>query len=386
MAVKQFSIRNIPQKVLDTIMAEAELNQNLKHPNIVKFQGYIRQEAQLYFVLEFVENGSLTSIMKTFGPFPEVLARVYSEQVLRGLQYLHDRGIIHRDIKGCNILVAKDGTVKLADFGVSAKMSEQDKRFSVVGTPYWMAPEVIEMTGHHTTSDIWSLACTVIELLTGDPPYFELQSMSALFKIVSDPHPPLPEGITDLLKDFLLASFIKDPLQRPSAVSLLEHGWIKTQSVYGPTPTPLQRQQSVMFPQLTDSGGSEKRITSLQQAEEDISALREQIDELNGRLSSALADRQQALDVAHDCLKATSTSARMACEQKLGSLSLVGNLATTLEGEAAQVGEPKLVRSKSSFYSMDEQDAFLDYQYSKEWTADHLQKIGAETSFSSSSS
>jgi len=113
-------------------------------------------------------------------------------QVLQGLLYLHEQGVIHRDIKGANILTTADGTVKLADFGVATKSNVNE--YSVVGTPYWMAPEVIELSGASTASDIWSLGCTVIELLDGKPPYHNMQPMHALFKMVTDDHPPLPEG------------------------------------------------------------------------------------------------------------------------------------------------------------------------------------------------
>lgn len=119
-------------------------------------------------------------------------------QVLQGLHYLHDQGVIHRDIKGANILTTKDGTVKLADFGVSTSTlaSGQDKEAQVVGTPYWMAPEIIQLSGASSASDIWSVGCTVIELLQGKPPYHNLAAMPALFAIVNDDHPPLPEGIS----------------------------------------------------------------------------------------------------------------------------------------------------------------------------------------------
>lgn len=112
-------------------------------------------------------------------------------QVLQGLLYLHEQGVIHRDIKGANILTTKEGLVKLADFGVATKASGLDQS-SVVGTPYWMAPEVIELSGAVTASDIWSLGCTVIELIEGRPPYHKLQPMQALFRIVNDEHPPIP--------------------------------------------------------------------------------------------------------------------------------------------------------------------------------------------------
>ncbi len=114
-------------------------------------------------------------------------------QVLHGLLYLHEQGVIHRDIKGANILTTKEGLVKLADFGVATRATGLSES-SVVGTPYWMAPEVIELSGATTASDIWSLGCTVIELLDGKPPYHKLQPMPALFRIVNDDHPPLPES------------------------------------------------------------------------------------------------------------------------------------------------------------------------------------------------
>ena len=143
--------------------------------------------------LRYCENGSLHSIAKNFGRFPENLVGVYMSQVLHGILYLHEQGVIHRDIKGANILTTKEGLVKLADFGVASRTTGLNEA-SVVGTPYWMAPEVIELTGATTASDIWSLGCTVIELLEGKPPYHNLQPMPALFRIVNDDHPPLPQG------------------------------------------------------------------------------------------------------------------------------------------------------------------------------------------------
>ena len=372
-AVKQFSTRNIPQKDLDQIMAEAELNQSLKHPNIVKFLGYIRKENFLFFVLEFVENGSVTSIMKSFGSFPEVLARVYTEQVLAGLAYLHSCDIIHRDIKGCNILVAKDGTVKLADFGVSAKMSEQDKRFSVVGTPYWMAPEVIEMTGHHTASDVWSLGCTVIELLTGEPPYFQLQSMAALFKIVQDPHPPLPASISKDLTSFLELCFIKDPLKRPSARDMLSHKWIVSVSTYGPTPSPLQRQQSVML------GPSDIQIAKgIQQAGQELADLRKQLNDLNLKVSQLTTERDAATGLLREALASPTGPAQLVVRRKMADFCGVNDLGPSS-------GPPLRPSISSSLLSADELDGFIDFQYSREWLEGYKEDMAASILFASPS-
>ncbi len=124
------------------------------------------------------------------------------------------------------------GLVKLADFGVAAKLGELEEannslRLSVVGTPYWMAPEVIEMTSVTAAADIWSVACLSIELLTGQAPYYDLQPMSALFRIVQDEHPPLPEDISPGMHNMLLQCFNKDPQKRPDARTLLRHPWIQ---------------------------------------------------------------------------------------------------------------------------------------------------------------
>lgn len=118
-------------------------------------------------------------------------------QVLQGLLYLHDQGVIHRDIKGANILTTKDGKVKLADFGVSTRtLSGEGKEDKVFGTAFWMAPEVIQLSGATTASDIWSLGSTVIELLEGNPPYYHMPQMAAMYAIVNDDHPPLPQGVS----------------------------------------------------------------------------------------------------------------------------------------------------------------------------------------------
>ncbi|RHZ54096.1 uncharacterized protein CDV56_105079 [Aspergillus thermomutatus] len=224
-AVKQIKLADLPKSELRVIMLEIDLLKNLDHPNIVKYHGFVKSAETLNIILEYCENGSLHSISKNFGRFPENLVGLYMSQVLHGLLYLHEQGVIHRDIKGANILTTKEGLVKLADFGVASRTTGLSES-SVVGTPYWMAPEVIELSGATTASDIWSLGCTVIELLEGKPPYYNLQPMPALFRIVNDDHPPLPQGASPAVKDFLMQCFQKDPNLRVSARKLLKHPWI----------------------------------------------------------------------------------------------------------------------------------------------------------------
>eukprot|EP00743_Colponemidia_sp_Colp-15_P006476 GILK01006971.1.p1 GENE.GILK01006971.1~~GILK01006971.1.p1 ORF type:complete len:1130 (+),score=224.67 GILK01006971.1:94-3483(+) len=225
-AIKQIPIHNISDEQSASIKMEINLLKKLKHDNIVKYVEIITSAGVMNIVLEYVESGSLANITKKFGSFPESLVAIYVTQVLKGLGYLHEQGVIHRDIKGANILITKEGFVKLADFGVATKLSEAEKSNSVVGTPYWMAPEIIEMCSPTTACDIWSVGCVVVELLTGHPPYYDLAPMPALFRIVRDEYPPLPEDISPALKNFLLQCFQKDPALRVDAPTLLRHQWI----------------------------------------------------------------------------------------------------------------------------------------------------------------
>ena len=217
-------------------MTEVELLKSLNHKNVVQYLGSFQTRHYLYIVMELVEAGSLASIIKKsyFGPFPEGLVAVYIDQVLRGLAYLHAQGVVHRDVKGANILTTREGHVKLADFGVAARLGEEGHRHATTveeeehaqpaGTPYWMAPEVIELKTVTTASDIWSVGCLAVELLTGQPPYFDMQPLSALYNIVQEPHPPLPSGASEQMRDFLLLCFHKVcMLMIPYDVQVLNH-------------------------------------------------------------------------------------------------------------------------------------------------------------------
>jgi serine/threonine protein kinase len=247
-AIKQISLTRIPTGALASLVTEVELLKALNHCNVVQYLGSFRTRTDLYIIMELVENGSLAAVIKAqqFGPFPEPLVGMFIHQVLQGLAYLHDQGVVHRDIKGANILTTKDGVVKLADFGVAARLGDSNtggggggggdtttttndaagEETQPAGTPYWMAPEVVELKTVTTASDIWSVGCLAVELLTGQPPYYELQPLSALYNIVQNPHPPLPTIASPSMLDFLLQCFRKDPTSRPSAKELLQHPWV----------------------------------------------------------------------------------------------------------------------------------------------------------------
>ena len=248
-AVKEIALRRLDDKARRALRLEIQLLTELgAHENVIALRGVVEHDAYVYVVLELAENGSLASLVKPtkFGVCAEPLARVYVRQILRGLEYLHARGVVHRDVKGANVLTTKDGVVKIADFGVALRRSidvdtddtrtDDTSDLDVQGTPYWMAPEAIEISAGKAVgfaSDVWSVACVTLELLTGAPPYFDMQPMPAMFAIVNNDRPPLPNGVSAECRDFLKRCFRKDPAKRPSARDALAHAWL---AVDDPTP------------------------------------------------------------------------------------------------------------------------------------------------------
>ena len=241
-AVKEIALRRLDDKARRALRLEIQLLTELgAHENVIALRGVVEHDAYVYVVLELAENGSLASLVKPtkFGVCAEPLARVYVRQILRGLEYLHARGVVHRDVKGANVLTTKDGVVKIADFGVALRRSidvdtddtrtDDTSDLDVQGTPYWMAPEAIELSAGKAVgfaSDVWSVACVTLELLTGAPPYFDMQPMPAMFAIVNNDRPPLPNGVSAECRDFLKRCFRKDPAKRPSARDALAHAWL----------------------------------------------------------------------------------------------------------------------------------------------------------------
>ena len=191
-AVKRIRLEGLNEEEVTQLMREVALVKRLTHPSIVKYEGMARDQDTLSIVLEcvltslfiisslnlfprYAENGSLEQTLKAFGKLNERLVAGYVVKILEGLHYLHQSDVVHCDLKAANILTTKNGNVKLSDFGVSLNLRAMERDMKdVAGTPNWMAPEVIELKGASPKSDIWSLACTVIELLTGRPPYAEI--------------------------------------------------------------------------------------------------------------------------------------------------------------------------------------------------------------------
>ncbi|KAJ2000460.1 Protein kinase of the Mitotic Exit Network [Coemansia thaxteri] len=209
---------------IEAARKEIDVLRDLHHRNIVKYIGYEQTEQELDIILEYCEGGSLQNILRKFSKFPENLVGVYVAQILDGLSYLHSNAILHRDIKPGNILLVKEGVVKLADFGVARIQNGLD---TVVGSPYWIAPEVLQLKGATSASDIWSLGCTIIQLVDGKAPYQDLPPMAAMFRIGQDEHPPFPSNISPQLRDFLSRCLVHVPSARASADELRQHEWIR---------------------------------------------------------------------------------------------------------------------------------------------------------------
>ncbi|KAH0619105.1 hypothetical protein JD844_018776 [Phrynosoma platyrhinos] len=220
------SLTKQPEEVFDVLEKLGE------GPHVVKYYGSYFKNTDLWIVMEYCGAGSVSDIIRLRNKtlMEDEIATII-QSTLKGLEYLHFMRKIHRDIKAGNILLNTEGHAKLADFGVAGQLTDtMAKRNTVIGTPFWMAPEVIQEIGYNCLADIWSLGITAIEMAEGKPPYADIHPMRAIFMIPTNPPPTFrkPELWSDEFTDFVKQCLVKCPEQRATATQLLQHPFVKS--------------------------------------------------------------------------------------------------------------------------------------------------------------
>ncbi|KAK9151691.1 hypothetical protein Syun_010000 [Stephania yunnanensis] len=228
-----FAAKSAKLSKSEFLQREQRILSSLNCPQIVGYIGHdetTEQGQTLYnLFMEYVPGGTLTELVqKQGGSIKESEIRAHTREILRGLSYLHSRGIAHCDIKGRNVLIGADGAAKIADFGCAKWNYENCDGMAMSGTPAFMAPEVAREEEQGIKADVWAVGCTVIEMITGHPPWPELEDpISAIYKIgFSDEVPKIPSSISEELKDFLGKCLRRDGKERLTVDQLLKHSFL----------------------------------------------------------------------------------------------------------------------------------------------------------------
>ncbi|GFR47257.1 hypothetical protein Agub_g8944, partial [Astrephomene gubernaculifera] len=229
-AIKIIPVTDQDREEFKQIQREIAFLSGCNHPNVVRYLGSYRHPSELWIVMEYCGGGSVSDLLSAAGePLPEELIAYICGEALKGLAYLHGLGKVHRDIKCGNILLTGAGEVKIADFGVSAQLTNtMSKRQTFIGTPHWMAPEVIQESRYDGKVDVWALGISAIEMAETYPPRWNVHPLRVIFMISRDPPPRLqqPERWSPVFADFVSQALMKDPKQRPTARYLLQHRFV----------------------------------------------------------------------------------------------------------------------------------------------------------------
>ncbi|EIE20841.1 Pkinase-domain-containing protein [Coccomyxa subellipsoidea C-169] len=213
------------------IQKEIDMLKECNHPNVVHYLGSWKTKGALWIAMEFCGGGSVSDLVQAAeGPLAEEIISYICAETLAGLNYLHAIGKVHRDIKCGNILLTEAGEVKLADFGVAAQLTHtMSKRNTFIGTPHWMAPEVIQESRYDSKVDVWALGISAIEMAEATPPRWAVHPMRVIFMISREPPPQLADkhAWSPAFQSFVASTLRKDPAVRPAAKELQQHEFVR---------------------------------------------------------------------------------------------------------------------------------------------------------------
>ncbi|EGP85347.1 uncharacterized protein MYCGRDRAFT_74796 [Zymoseptoria tritici IPO323] len=368
-AIKHIDLEGSDDDIRE-IQQEISLLATCSSEYVTRYKTSFVRGVKLWIVMEYLGGGSCLDLLKPFSKgMEEKYIAVIMKELLHGLDYLHTTGKIHRDIKAANILLSETGQVKIADFGVAAQLTNiKSQRLTFVGTPFWMAPEVIQEAGYDFRADIWSLGITAMEMALGEPPRSDVHPMKVLFLIPKE-KPPRLEGsrFSREFKEFVALCLNKEAEKRPSAMSLLKHAFIKKAGktdVLRDLLRVVKSHEQDGMDHEKDTRYYEETLRSMHHAREDDEWVFDTIRPNSSMRPSTLADsntKRRKLERIPSGSKVEDATAAME-QMSLENAPLHGSVRQTSSKESSTIRTPK-VRKQSTQRKQPRQPLGLDMSF-----------------------